>query len=114
MPTMDNLLRDLPHALAEELFTTLLDRPGARIERIVSTGQRTPPGQWLKQGWDEWVLLLAGAAGLQREGEDELRLAPGDHLLIPSGVRHRVTWTDSAQPTVWLAVHLRRNTVAQG
>lgn len=103
---MDNLLRDLPQKLDEEQFTTLLDRPGARIERIVSTGQATPPGEWLEQSWDEWVLLLAGAAGLLVEGSPELRLEPGDALLIAGGARHRVTWTDPAGPTVWLAIHL--------
>ena len=107
---MDNVYRDLPAALDAELFTTLIDRPGARVERIVSIGQSTPPGEWLEQDWDEWVLLLAGAAGLLIEHEEERRLAPGDHLLIPSGVRHRVTWTDSGPPTIWLAIHLGNDT----
>ena len=34
---------------------------------------------------------------------DELK--PGDYVHIPAHARHRVAWTDAAQPTVWLAVH---------
>jgi hypothetical protein len=33
-----NLLGDLPVLSAEEQFVTLLQRPGVRLERIVSTG----------------------------------------------------------------------------
>ena len=102
---MDNLLRDLPAKRDAEQFLTLVNRPGARIERIVSTGQSTPPGEWLEQPWDEWVLLLGGSAGLLIERTGEARLDPGDHLLIARGTRHRVTWT-ADEPTVWLAVHL--------
>jgi cupin 2 domain-containing protein len=103
---VDNLLRDLPAGLADEAFTEILQRPGLRLERIVSTGQSTAPGEWLEQAWEEWVLLLAGGAGLTLEGEAPLTLIPGGHLLIPAGRRHRVDWTDAAAPTVWLAVHL--------
>jgi cupin 2 domain-containing protein len=102
---VDSLLRDLPAgAEAAERFEDLLARPGLRIERIVSSGQTTAPGQWMDQAWDEWVLLVRGAAGLTLEGGPPLTLAPGDHLLIPAHRRHRVDWTET--PTVWLAVHL--------
>lgn len=42
---------------------------GVRVERIVSQGHVTPPGQWYDQDWDEWVSLLSGAARLRVEGE---------------------------------------------
>jgi cupin 2 domain-containing protein len=102
-----NLLT-LPAAdLKEEYFETLLQRPGVRVERIVSTGQATPDGEWYDQTWDEWVLLLAGAAALQLEGESDLRrLEPGDSLLLPAHCRHRVAWTAPDRQTVWLALHL--------
>jgi cupin 2 domain-containing protein len=32
-------------------------------------------------------------------------MKPGDYLDIPAHRRHRVEWTDPAQPTVWLAIH---------
>ena len=81
----------------------LLTRPGLRIERIVSSGQVSP--DWYDQDQDEWVLLLEGGAHLLIEGEGELVLGPGDHLLIGAHVRHRVTWTDPERPTIWLAIH---------
>ncbi len=78
------------------------------MERIVSLGQQTPPGEWYDQSDDEWVLLLSGAARLLIEGESQASaLQPGDCLLLPAHVRHRVEWTDPAQPTVWLAFHFR-------
>jgi cupin 2 domain-containing protein len=102
-----NLFAALPAAAAEEVFDILVERPALRIERIVSTGQATPPDTWLAQGGAEWVVLLRGAAGLRFEGEAEPRtLHPGDHVTIPPGVRHRVEWTDADAPTVWLAVHM--------
>jgi len=104
--TMTNILTDLPDATAAEVFTLLLERPGVRIERIVSQGQTTPVDAPYDQDHDEWVLLLAGAARLWVDGEGERELRPGDMALIPAGVRHRVTWTQSAPATVWLAVHL--------
>jgi len=56
------------------------------------------------------VILLSGGAGLLFEGEQQARqLAPGDHLLIPAGCRHRVEWTDARQKTVWLAVHVHNS-----
>jgi cupin 2 domain-containing protein len=103
---VENLFRDLPGHASQELFTELLSRPGVRIERIVSTGQATPPGQWLEQAWDEWVLLLRGSAGLTLQGEAARKLEPGDCLLIAAGRRHRVDWTSTDEPTVWLAAHM--------
>jgi cupin 2 domain-containing protein len=51
---------------------------------------------------------LQGAAGLEFEGKEEItRMDKGDHLLIPAHVRHRVAWTSTDQPTIWLAVHFR-------
>ncbi len=92
----------------EELLTTLAERPGVRVERIVSTGQASPPGFWYDQEWGEWVVLLSGAARLRLAEEAEARqLAPGDWVDIPAHCRHRVEWTDPDQPTVWLAVHYR-------
>ena len=92
----------------EELLTTLAERPGGRIERIISTGQASPPGFWYDQDWGEWVVLLTGAARLRLAEEAEARrLAPGDWVDIPAHCRHRVEWTDPDQPTVWLAVHYR-------
>jgi cupin 2 domain-containing protein len=101
-----NLLDDLPSRSTAERFDSLLEQPGWRLERIVSTGQATPPGQWLEQERAEWVLVLTGSAVLRFDGEAESRpMKPGDWLLIPGTTRHRVESTDPTQPTVWLALH---------
>jgi cupin 2 domain-containing protein len=104
-----SLKRDLPaRPLPDEVVGLLLERQGLRIERIVSTGQATPEGQWYDQEADEWVLLVSGLARLRIEGESEDRsLGEGDWILLPAHCRHRVTWTRAAPPTVWLAIHFR-------
>jgi cupin 2 domain-containing protein len=82
--------------------------PGVRVERIVSTGHVTPPGEWLEQDADEWVVLLRGRARLRIDGEAVPHdLKPGHHVVLRAHVRHRVEWTDDLGPTVWLAVHYR-------
>jgi len=105
--TLVNLLTPPVADQVEEIFETLLQRPGLKVERIISSGQATPPGEWYDQDWDEWVLLLSGSADLLIEGEpDARRLSPGDSLLLPAHCRHRVEWTDPNGQTVWLALHL--------
>jgi cupin 2 domain-containing protein len=99
-------LFDLPAGSGREVFDTLLQTEDLKLERIISTGQMSPPGQWYDQERDEWVLLVSGSAGLRIEGEPGARvLSPGDHLLIPAHCRHRVEWTSSDEPAVWLALH---------
>jgi cupin 2 domain-containing protein len=101
-----NLFADVRALLDVEETTVLAELPGARIERIVSTGQATPPGFWYDQDWTEWVVVLTGSACLLIEGEAAPRvLAPGDYVEIRPHIRHRVDWTDADEPTVWLAVH---------
>lgn len=101
-----SILADLPVPGSDESFETLLTAAGFRVERIVSRGHASPPGFWYDQPEDEWVMLVAGAARLTFEGEQEpVELEPGSYLHIPARRRHRVDWTDPAQPTVWLAIH---------
>lgn len=89
-----------------EWMDQLLADASVRVERIVSTGQASPPGFWYDQELAEWVVLLSGAAELQFEDEAApRRLGPGDWINIAAHRRHRVNWTDPAQPSVWLAIH---------
>jgi len=108
MKDAGNIFADLPDSgSAEEQVSALLGVPGLRVERIVSTGQVSPPGFWYDQPNAEWVLLLSGAARLRFEHEDDARvLGPGDYVFIPARVRHRVDWTATDKPTVWLALHI--------
>jgi len=101
-----NLFDGISRRAGAEVFDALVATPGLRIERIVSTGQATPSGQWLDQEAEEWVVLLTGGAGLRFEGEADPRvMRPGDWLHILAHARHRVEWTDGREPTLWLAVH---------
>jgi cupin 2 domain-containing protein len=78
-----------------------------RIERIVSTGHASPPGFWDDQEQGEFVVVLAGRAGLLIEGEAAPRvLRAGDYVHLPAHCRHRVEWTAADTPTVWLAIHI--------
>ncbi|TWG83336.1 cupin 2 domain-containing protein [Cupriavidus gilardii J11] len=101
-----NLFDRLPAARDAEVFTTLLQRAGLRIERIVSHGQASAPDFWYDCPDEEWVVLLRGGAAVWIEGEPAPRvLGVGDWLHLPAHCRHRLHWTDPAQHTVWLAVH---------
>jgi len=101
-----NLFTHTKQASDSEVFETLLQTEAFKLERVVSTGQATPPGQWYDQDWDEWVVLLSGSAGLLFDGERDIRvLQPGDYLLVPAHTRHRVEWTETGAETVWLTLH---------
>lgn len=101
-----NLFARLPAARRAEAFSALLERPGVRIERIVSRGQATPQDEPMVQEQDEWVALLAGEAGIRIEDSATVTLRPGDWIAIAGGQRHWVTHTAADEPTIWLAVHL--------
>jgi cupin 2 domain-containing protein len=101
-----NLFADVPEHGAAEQFRELLTRHGIRIERIVSSGQASPPGFWYDQPHAEWVLLLRGEARLRFEDQpDPIALEPGSYVDIAPHRRHRVEWTDPEQATIWLAIH---------
>jgi cupin 2 domain-containing protein len=102
-----NLLKLAESLGASEVATVLLERPGLRVERIVSTGQSSAPGFWYDQEEDEWVALLTGAARIDFEDGSNAGLAPGDHVLIPAHRRHRVGWTHPSLATIWLAVFVK-------
>ncbi|MBS1138801.1 MAG: hypothetical protein H6R13_254 [Proteobacteria bacterium] len=104
---LDNLFASLPPIGTEdEAFSTLLAEPGLVVQRIVSTGQSSPPGFWYEQPEAEWVLLISGEALLRFEDETEARrLQPGCYIDIAPGRRHRVEWTAPDKQTIWLAIH---------
>jgi cupin 2 domain-containing protein len=87
-----NLFANLPTSLPDELFTTLLQAPGVRIERIVSQGHQSPEGFWYDEPSSEWVVVLNGAAKIEFE-DGMVELGPGDFIDIPAQKKHRVAWT---------------------
>ena len=54
---------------------------------------------------DEWVILLPGEASLAYADGSKIKLTAGDYLLIPAHQKHRVEYTSSEPPCIWLAVH---------
>ncbi|CAI1861848.1 cupin domain-containing protein [Serratia proteamaculans] len=106
---MTNIFKHFPEAALQaeaETFETLLSQPNVKIERIISTGQSSPPDFWYCQPQSKWILVLQGSAGLRFDNESDIRvLNSGDFVNIPAQCRHRVEWTDPNGPTVWLAVH---------
>lgn len=104
----ENIFHKIPAGLSNEFIETITETEHVRIERIVSRGHASAAGFWYDQTEDEYVLLLQGRACLCFEGETEcLTMAPGDGIIIPKRVRHRIEWTDPDQDTVWLAVFYR-------
>ncbi len=105
---LKNVFERLPADTSEEIFEELINHGNIKLERIISTGQSTPPGQWCDQDTDEWVLLLSGKAKLLIEGELNPRvIKPGDYIHLPARCRHRVEWTDPESITIWLALHFK-------
>jgi len=105
---MGNLFANVPQQLANEAVEELLSAPNVRIERIVSISHATAADEWQDQEQAEWVLLLAGSAGLLFEDDTEPHLlVPGSYIHILAHRRHRVAWTDQSVPTIWLAIHYR-------
>jgi len=103
---LDNILSRIPYFMQDEISETLLKSEHFKLERIVSSGQATPPREWYDQDTNEWVILLSGSAGLLFDGEEEMFIMEqGDYIHIPAHQRHRVEWTDPEQKTVWLALH---------
>ncbi len=92
-------------AASKEIFDLIQDNGDVRIERIISTGQRTTAGEWLVQDESEFVLLLAGKAELEFRSGEVFEMLPGDHVVITPKVEHKVNYTQTDPPTIWLAVH---------
>jgi len=89
----------------EECTEVLLQSGLWRLERIHSCDYRSPAGFWYEQPEEEWVMVLQGRASLRfADQTTDHQLQPGDSLWIRAGWRHRVTATDSAPGTIWLAL----------
>lgn len=104
---MKNFLEDLPVSLESEVFEDVLKSDHVRIERILSNGQTSPDEGWYDQSEHEWVLVLEGAGQIEYEDGSNVSLKKGDYLYIPAHKKHRVSWTDPEQITVWLAIFYR-------
>ena len=98
---------DLPSQLSnKEYFESLFYSQNILIERIISTGQTTPVGNWYDQESDEWVILLQGETEISYSDGSKIRLIQGDYLFIPARKKHRVEYTSTNPPCIWLAIHI--------
>ncbi len=93
------------HDFTEEYSADLLSKKNIRIEKIISKGNITPAGKWMKQKQDEWVILLQGKAEIEF-GDSSILLRKGEYVFIPRSVRHRVKYTSRRPVCYWLAVHI--------
>lgn len=108
---IENMFQNIPQHLDDEFFDIIIQNKNFKLERIISKGHVTPPGEWYNQEQHEWVFLLKGAAQLKIAGQiNNIELNPGDHLLLPAHKKHRVEWTDPNTETIWLALHFNSNT----
>ena len=95
-------LYDLPELpMADELTSLLVDESTIRIERIVSTGQVSG---WYDQDATEFVVLLQGNAEIEFDNNRIVTVSRGDTLLIQSHERHRLKYTSTDPPCIWLCV----------
>jgi cupin 2 domain-containing protein len=90
-----------PLPLPDEMMTVLIENGNVRIERIISTGQVS---DWYDQDETEFVILLEGSAAIEYERGKTVALSKGDTLTIEPHKRHRVNFTSSEPPCVWLCV----------
>ena len=96
---------DLPDRLPPQEFSeSLLNNDRLTIERIISTGQVTPAGEWYDQERDEWLIVLQGSGELSYEDGSRIKLATGDYLLILAHQKHRVEYTSTEPPCIWLTI----------
>ena len=86
-----------------ENFLEIFKNDVIRIEKIVSNGQKSAENFWYEQKEGEFVLVLKGKALLEFEDEI-LELNEGDALNIPPLKKHRVKYTHTNEPTIWLAI----------
>ncbi len=100
-----NIFSDIPKEIKDELFEDIISKDGLKIERIVSKGHTSPKTGWYDQESDEWVILIKGEAVLSFEDADDVRLKAGEYINIPAHKKHKVSWSDPDNESIWLAVH---------
>jgi len=104
-----NIFESIPEQFNNEVTESLFKNEKINIERIVSKGHYSPENGWYDQEFDEWVIVLKGAATLEFESlktsARTISLTSGDYIHIAAHTKHKVTWTEPNLETVWLVVH---------
>ena len=100
----NNVFKNLPHNIEDEVFEQLVKSEFVKIERIISKGHHSLESEWYDQEQNEWVMILAGEAILAFADGSDISMKKGDYINIPAHKKHRVKWTDPSIETIWLAV----------
>jgi len=103
-PKIGNIFDLTANLPKEELFEVLVDNDNVLIEKVVSTGQITAPGNWYDQKREEWLIVLQGEGELSYEDSSRIKLTSGDYLYIPARKKHRVEYTSTEPPCIWLTI----------
>lgn len=104
MKKKENILNSTSSSVSKETSQEILSLMNGRVERIVSKGHSSPENFWYDQQENEWVLVFKGAGELEFEDGEIVQLGVGDYVNIPAHKKHRVSWTDPEEETVWLAI----------
>ncbi|WKY47549.1 cupin domain-containing protein [Eubacteriaceae bacterium ES3] len=95
-------LYELPFLpLKEEKLDILFKDQSIRVERIISTGQNS---DWYDQDENELVFLLEGEAKLEFDNSRIEVMRKGDFLEIKAHEKHRVVYTSTSPPCIWLCI----------
>jgi len=87
--------------MPDEIVSVLAENRNVRIERIISTGQTSC---WYDQNETEFVALLTGNAIIEYHDGKQVSLQAGDTIIIEPHLKHRVAYTSSNPPAIWLCV----------
>ena len=101
----NNLFKEIPERLPNEVFDIIVSNKNVKIERIISDGHITPNNIWYDQDSYEFVILIKGGAEIEFENGIIESLKTGDYLTIAPHEKHRVIYTDMTGKTIWLAIH---------
>ena len=101
---LNNIFENKNININKEVIESIVNSSGIRIEKIVSSGQKSPDGFWYNQKENEFVLLLQGEAVLEFDNKNIVHLEKGDYIIIEKFRKHRITYTATDVLTVWLAV----------
>lgn len=102
-----NILENVIIDKQNEQFLDLIKTKDVRIERIISNGQTSAEDFWYEQEENEFVIVLQGNAILEVQEQGEIKtieLKQNDYIDIKAYVKHRVSYTNTKEPTIWLAV----------
>lgn len=101
-----NIFSEIPTSIPKEVFNSIIDKDGIKIERIISKGHTTEKDKWYNQEKNEWLIMLKGKAELLFKNNNQIiKMKKGDYLNISAHTEHRVTKTSKKEETIWLTIH---------